>query len=106
MRAMSDGFSALVHAVEIIMQIEEDHEIEIPDSAFEHNGAWEKMTIRHLVVATDKCLHSTNPDQVLAEGAVVSAIKKQCPFAPDTLEFDRPLLDAILPDRDYGSLYD
>ncbi len=106
MRALCDKTATFFDAVQIIMQIEEDQAVEIPDSVVEQVEPWEELAIRDLVEATERCLAIDHGSRSDAEAAVISAIKTQYPSAPEMLPFDVPLLDAIAPDRDYGDSYD
>jgi len=105
MRTTCDQTATYFKAVEIIMQIEDDHGVELPDSVVQETRPWEQLTIRDIVNAVHACLGGTD-NESRAEAAVISAIQTVCPNAQGMLPLDIPLLDAIAPDRDYGASYD
>lgn len=105
MRASCEGAVAFFGAVQIITQIEDDHGLKIPDAVVEEIKPWEELTIRDLVEATSRCLVADCRLPQESEMMVTSAIKSQFPSAPDIIDFDTPLLDAIAMDRTYGDEY-
>ena len=105
MRAQSIESATFSDAVQIIMQVEEEQGLEIPDSTIKEISPWERLTINDLIAATDRCLSSSRTGRS-AEQAVVSAIRTLFPLSPDSLDHFAPLLDAIAPNRDYGSSYE
>jgi hypothetical protein len=105
MRALSNDSATFFDAVQIIMQVEDEQGLEIPDSIVEEIRPWERLTISDLIAATDRCLSSSRAVRS-AEQAVVSAIRTLFPSSPDSLDHHAPLLDAIAPNRDYGSSYE
>jgi hypothetical protein len=105
MRASCDGAAAFLFAAQIIMRIEDDQGLEIPDSVVERIRDWEELTIRDLVEATARSLVADGRTPQESEIMVTSAIKSQFPSAPDILDFNAPLLDAIAMDRTYGDEY-
>ena len=56
MRTSSDKAATFFDAVQIIMQIEDDQGLMIPDAVLEEIKPWEKLKIRDLVDATRHCL--------------------------------------------------
>ncbi|MCA9178805.1 MAG: hypothetical protein KDB14_30290 [Planctomycetales bacterium] len=102
MRAQCDKAAAFFSAVQIILQIESEHGLHIPDTVVEQIKPWEELTIRDLVEATNRCLAADCRPLHQTEAMVASAIKSAFPDAPDMLDFDAPIMDAIEPDRDYG----
>ena len=105
MRANCDETATFFKAVEVIMQIEDEHGVQIPDSVVQDTGLWEQLTIRDLVNAAHSCLDDRD-NELCAETVVFTAIKTLFPNVQETLPLDAPLLDAIAPDRDYGASYD
>jgi len=105
MRASCDGAAAFLFAAQIIMRIEDDQGLEIPDSVVERIRPWEELTIRDLVEATARSLVADGRTPQESEIMVTSAIKSQFPSAPDILDFNAPLLNAIAMDRTYGDEY-
>jgi hypothetical protein len=106
MRALSDDAATFFDAVQIIMQVEDDLGIEIPDSTVEEIKPWEQLTIRDLIVVTDRCVPEPRAVKSTAEGAVASAIRTLFPSSPDPLSYDTPLQDALSPNREYGASYE
>ncbi len=105
MRTSCDGAATFFCAVQIIMQIEGDQGLKIPDAIVERIKPWEELTIRDLVEATSRCLVTESRLPQESEMMVRSAIKSQFPSAPDTIDFDTPLLAAIAIDRTCGDEY-
>jgi hypothetical protein len=105
MRASCDKAATVFGAVQIIMQIEDDQGLKIPDAVVEQIKSWEELTIRNLVEAARRSLVADCRLPHESEMMVTSAIKSQFPSSPDILDFDVPLLDAIAPGRNYGDSY-
>ncbi|MEM7010564.1 MAG: hypothetical protein AAF585_03680 [Verrucomicrobiota bacterium] len=105
MRQFSDEVRTFFDSVQIILQIEEDHAIQIPDSVIESISPWEELTLRNLVTATQRCLHTSLDHPDSAEVAVTTAVEKLFPSISRPIDFDAPLLEAIAPDRAYGESY-
>ena len=105
MRARGNDSATSFDAVQIIMQVEDEQGIEIPDSIIDEIKPWERLTISDLIAATERCLSSTRTVRS-AEQAVASAIRTLFPSSPDSLDHHTPLLDAIAPNRDHGSSYE
>ena len=83
-------------AVRILLQIEDEQGIRIPDSAIEQITAWEKITVGHLISAAHSCLGKDRFTESEATAAVRSAIIAEFPSAPTEFSTDDRSLMRLL----------
>ncbi len=105
MRRECDKVTTSYDAIRIIMEVEAELQVEIPDAVVEQQNAWENSTVQDLISATAHCLGSSDKSSSKARDAVFAAIKKLFPESPIELPLDVPLLDAIASGRTYGDSY-
>jgi predicted RNA-binding Zn-ribbon protein involved in translation (DUF1610 family) len=97
MRRLADEAATFFDAVMILMHIEERFGIIILDQTVEAICPWNDLTLQDLVAAVQQTDTSVVLSQ--AEQVVLSAVRTEFPNAPEPLNFNMPLLDAISPYR-------
>ncbi len=101
MRKFVDETTTFYDAILIIMHVEEHFGTTIPDENVEAVSPWEKLTLRDLVAAVDRSLPAGSTAS--ATDAVMAAVCKEFPSAPECPDFTAPLLDALGNQRRYES---
>lgn len=100
MRRTVDEVSTSYNATLIIMRIEEELGITIPEEMEEPACTSNDVTLHDLVMIVNRC--SLTLDFAKAEQVVRSAVRAEFPDAPESLDFTAPLLNAIALNRKYG----
>ncbi len=81
------------YAVEILMQLEKACGISVADETVENIRPWEELTLQDLVIAAERSSEQQN--SAWAYEAVYTAVRKEFPHAPESLDFTVPLRDAL-----------
>ena len=101
MRRTVDEVSAGVKAITIIMHVEEQLGVTFPDEPFEAVCDGNELTLDDLAAAVRQSVSSDiHP---LVHQAILTAMRTKFPDAPDKLDFNAPLPDALSQPRKYGN---
>jgi hypothetical protein len=103
MRKSCDEVATLVYAVEIVLFVEEQLGITIPDTLIDNEMPRDQITLRFLTSIVETVLPPGG--ESAAAAAVASAVRCEFPDAVDPLDMDAPLLDAVCPHRIYEEGY-
>jgi hypothetical protein len=81
------------YAVEILMQLEKAYGISVAGETVEVIRPWSELTLQDLATAAERSSGWLN--SVCACEAVYTAVRKEFPNAPESLDFTVPLRDAL-----------
>lgn len=96
MNELIDEASAYYEAIMILMRVEKNLGIEVPDEAVEKVRAWGDarwLTVRELALAVHSMANS-EPFTSVAD-AVVAALREEYPKCPEEFDIDTPLFEVI-----------
>ncbi|MBE2286220.1 MAG: hypothetical protein IAE77_22385 [Prosthecobacter sp.] len=97
MRRLVDENATFFDAIQILMSAEQKLGIDVKDETVENIRPWSELSLRDLATAVERS--DSTITHAAANEAVNLAVRAEFSDAPDTLDFNLPLHQALSPHR-------